>query len=73
VPQVSEDALIADVEQRLIGKYNELHPGQVASVIKNAHAAFADSRVRDFVPLLVERRAHVELTRVLNGTAEAAS
>lgn len=70
---MSEDALIADVEQRLIGKYNALHPGQVASVVKDAHAAFAESRVRDFVPLLVERRAHVELSRFLTGTAEVAS
>jgi hypothetical protein len=73
VPQVSEDALIAGVEQRLIGKYSALHPGQVATVVKNAHAAFAESRVRDFVPLLVERRAHHELSHFLSGTVEAAS
>lgn len=59
---MSEDALIRDVERRMIKKYSELPPAQVSTVVTRAHATFTDSRVRDFVPLLVERRAQRELT-----------
>ena len=62
MPELCEDALIRDVERRLIKKYNQLPPADVATVVGQAHATLADSRVRDFVPLLVERRAQRELT-----------
>jgi predicted RecB family endonuclease len=37
----------------------------VTTVIDGARQQFADSTIRDFVPLLVERRAEEELARQL--------
>ncbi len=59
----SEAALIDDVRQRLLSKYRHVSREQVCTVVADAHAHFTDSRVRDFVPLLVERRAAEELSR----------
>jgi hypothetical protein len=60
VPQ-EERALIRDVERRLADKYTALPLDHVAAVVQHAYARFQSSRVRDFIPLLVERRADEEL------------
>jgi hypothetical protein len=60
VTEVSEGSL-RDVERGMIDKYSQLAPAQVSTVGK-ASATFAESRVQDFVPLLVERRVQRELT-----------
>ena len=67
----SEAALIDDVRQRLLRKYGHVSEDEVCTVVAKAHAHFTDSRVRDFVPLLVERRATQELSRWA-GTVSAA-
>lgn len=54
--------LIRDVERRLLIEYPHLPEAQVAQAVTEAHHRFADSRIRDFVPLLVERRARAELS-----------
>jgi hypothetical protein len=59
--EISEQLLIAAVEQRLTSKYAQLPPDRISSAIRNAHARFEQSPIRDFVPLLVERRARAEL------------
>ena len=56
-----ERVLIGDVEQRLAKKYQTLPHDHVAAVVQHAYAKFRSSRVRDFIPLLVERRANEEL------------
>jgi hypothetical protein len=56
-----ERVLIGEVEQRLAEKYADLPHGHIAAVVQHAYARFRSSRVRDFVPLLVERRADEEL------------
>ena len=55
--------LIHDVERRMMDEYADLPEVQVSEVITQAHNRFAGSRIRDFVPLLVERRARAELSR----------
>jgi hypothetical protein len=60
VPQ-EERVLIGEVEQRLAKKYADLPDGHIAAVVEHAYARFRSSRVRDFIPLLVERRADEEL------------
>jgi hypothetical protein len=60
VPQ-EERVLIGDVERRLAKKYTALPHDHVAAVVQHAYAQFRSSRVRDFIPLLVERRADEEL------------
>jgi hypothetical protein len=61
--EISETVMLAEVEQRLISTYANLPPDRVASVLQHAHAHFATSPIRDFVPLLVERRARAELAK----------
>jgi hypothetical protein len=60
MPQ-EERALISDVERRLAAKYSELPVDHVSAVVRHAYAQFTSSRVRDFIPLLVQRRAAEEL------------
>ena len=43
------------------GKFPQLPEGLIATVIDDAHKHFDHSKVRDFVLLLVERRASNEL------------
>jgi hypothetical protein len=58
--------MIADVEHRLISTYEQAIPrDQIATLVRDAHARFEHSPVRDFVPLLVERRACAELGKFL--------
>ena len=56
-----ERVLIGDVEQRLAKKYAALPHDHIVAVVQHAYARFHSSRVRDFIPLLVERRADEEL------------
>jgi hypothetical protein len=60
MPQ-EERALIHDVQRRLADKYTAFPLDHVAAVVQHAYARFQSSRVRDFIPLLVERRADEEL------------
>lgn len=62
VPQ-EERAQIDAVQRRLAQKYEELPHDRVAAAVQRAYARFNQSTVRDFVPLLVERRAREELAK----------
>ena len=63
VAQISETLLIDQVVQRLATRYAELPPDQVTGAVHSAHARFEHCPIREFVPLLVERRARAELSR----------
>jgi hypothetical protein len=56
-----ERAWITDVERRLAEKYPALPGDHVAAVVRHAYSHFQSSRVRGFIPLLVQRRADEEL------------
>jgi hypothetical protein len=60
MPQ-EERVLIGEVERRLASKYTALPHDHVSAVVQYAYARFQSSRVRDYIPLLVERRADEEL------------
>jgi hypothetical protein len=62
VPQ-EERAQIDAVERRLAQNYADLSHDHVAGVVQHVHARFNQSSVRDYVPLLVERRAREELSK----------
>jgi hypothetical protein len=57
----AERALIDDVERRLANEYTAFSADYVAAVVQNVYARFDSSRLRGFIPLLVERRAAEEL------------
>jgi hypothetical protein len=60
-PPDHEQDLIAEVKRRLTGKYVGVSPELISSAAGHAYARFAHYPIRDFVPLLVERRAGAEL------------
>ncbi|MFF4728820.1 three-helix bundle dimerization domain-containing protein [Streptomyces mirabilis] len=54
--------LSAESSKRLTSAYDETcTPEQVEAAVATAHAAFSDRPVRDFVPVLVERKARALL------------
>ena len=61
----SEHDLLNEIEERLINSYAELNPQQVYATVEQAHATFQQSVIRDFIPLLVERRARRELASLV--------
>ena len=61
----SEAALIDEVQQRPVRKFSHVPKDQISTTVAHAHARFEHSRVRDFIPLLVERRARTELAWAL--------
>lgn len=58
-----EDALMSEVQARLGAKFAQLPPDQVSRAVAEARTRFAQSSVRDFIPLLVERRAGEDLLK----------
>ena len=66
MPQ-EERAQIDAVQRRLAQKYAELPHDHVAAVVRRVYGRFNQSTVRDYVPLLVERRATEELARSTAG------
>ncbi|WP_024287412.1 three-helix bundle dimerization domain-containing protein [Cellulomonas sp. KRMCY2] len=54
-----EDELkqIASVSDRLAVRHPDLDRRTIEAAVQEAHGVYAGSRVRDFVPLLVERDA----------------
>jgi hypothetical protein len=49
------------VQQRLVDEFPDVAPTAVKTLIRKEHARFETSQIRDFVPLLVEKRARREL------------
>jgi len=58
---VSEETLLADIHRRPADEFPATSPLVVDTLIRNEHARFETSRIRDFVPLFVEKRARREL------------
>jgi hypothetical protein len=58
-----ERAQIDAVERRLAQKYADIPHVHITAVVQRAYARFSQSAVRDYVPLLVERRAREELAK----------
>jgi hypothetical protein len=59
-----EDEAIRGVVERLTGAFGATHrPAEVEAVVAKALASFADRPVREFVPVLVERKARALLRK----------
>lgn len=65
----SEVASIDEVQQRLVRKFSHVPKDQITTAVARAHARFEHSRIRDFVPLLVERRARAALAELTEPVA----
>lgn len=57
----TEQDLVNDVETRLREKYSALPAEHVTAAVADAHKHFVASTVRDYIALLVERRASAHL------------
>jgi len=57
----NEAALIDEVCKRLVRKFSHIPEDHISTTVAQEHARFEHSRVRDFIPLLVERRATAAL------------
>jgi hypothetical protein len=63
---LSEQVALARLEERLTGIYAGLPADRVSAAVQDARARFDQSPIRDFVPLLVERRVRAQLAAASN-------
>jgi hypothetical protein len=61
---MAEQTRMSELVARLSTIYPTLPAETVAEVVNDMYAAFSGSRVREFVPLFVERRARTALTEL---------
>ena len=62
VAKVSESVVIDQVVERLATAFSDLPVEDVDAAVRMTHDRFRGSTVREFVPLLVERRSRAELS-----------
>ena len=61
---MGEETRIAEVVDRLRTSYPILRADTVVEVVNDMRAAFSGSRIREYVPLFVERRARAAITEL---------
>ena len=61
---LNEQTAIDQLAERLTCLYPDLGADEVAAVVHQSHETFVDSRIRDYVPLFVERRARRTLAEL---------
>jgi hypothetical protein len=57
-----ESLLVEQVIERLIARYPSVSPEDIELLVRGIHQRFDGGRIRDFVPLLVEKAARRILT-----------
>lgn len=67
VLKTDEGEQIANVEHRLMKRFTDVPAEKVSATVAAAHQRFITSTVRDYIALLVERRAQAELQASLHG------
>jgi hypothetical protein len=61
--QGHEERAIGQVRQRLQARFSERSRTDVAEIVDRVALGFVSARIRDYVPLLVERVSRDELNR----------
>jgi hypothetical protein len=63
---ISDDELLQDerVIRRLITRFPTVPSTDIEHYVRIAHKRFTDCRIRDFVPLLVEKSARSDITEL---------
>jgi len=64
VIELSEQTIIDQLVERLTNRYPSISESTVVSVVHDVYARFDGRPLRDYVPLLVERSARSELSRL---------
>jgi hypothetical protein len=62
-PAETERVAVERVKQRLADQFSGTSPDQVHRAVDTAHQRFDGAKIRDFVPIFVERSAVEELRR----------
>ncbi|MFV8164060.1 three-helix bundle dimerization domain-containing protein [Mycobacterium sp. 134] len=65
--RISEEIMIAELLIRLGAAYPDTTDEDITGCVRRAQEHFQSSPIREFVPLLVERRARAELARPIVG------
>ncbi|MGW4099574.1 three-helix bundle dimerization domain-containing protein [Mycobacterium sp. NPDC004974] len=65
--RISEEIMIAELLIRLGAAYPDASDEDITGCVHRAQERFQSSPIREFVPLLVERRARSELARPIVG------
>ena len=60
-PQLREETALREAIARLCRRFPDRQASDVEVVVARRYAALADSRIRDFIPMLVERAAYNDL------------
>lgn len=58
-----EDVVFAEIADRLPDRYPQASAADIDAALGRAREHFHDAKVRDFVPVLVEREARAHLDR----------
>jgi hypothetical protein len=61
MPEIDERVMVEEVERRLARSHRDVPAEHITAIVQSAYAQFEGSRIRDFIPLFVERRARTEL------------
>jgi len=67
-----EDRLIGAAIDRLVMDHPDVPEHAVHDIVASVRRQFADARIRDFVPLFVERRTKEELALLAGATSNPA-
>lgn len=59
--RISEQTLIAGIERRLTLQFPDVQPDILDAAVREEHSRFQGSPIRDFIPLLVEKRVREQL------------
>lgn len=60
--QTGVRAALAEVARRLGRDFPEISPDEINTIVLQVYAEFDECPIRDFVPLLVEKRIRRQLT-----------
>ncbi len=58
---VDENKAISEIVERLRERFPDASPESVADAVEYARATFSAAKVRDFVPVLIEKEAKARL------------
>jgi hypothetical protein len=67
--KTDEATQIRYVTERLITRHPDVDDRVIIEIVARVHQHFTGARVRDFVPLLVEKRANQKLARPAASTS----
>ncbi len=69
----TDEQVFTEITERLTVRFSEIPSNTIATIIGDTRNMFSDSKIRDFIPLLVERRAARQLMSIGAGATITAA